>query len=110
MSSSPPSTVRGSDSPPGRTFYQRNIEPILLQKCADGALDDSRFVPRRDDDRNERRLRRTCLGRKTRDQPKIEKRASERQDPENEDDGAEDVHVVSSCRFPVARGPETGNR
>jgi hypothetical protein len=22
------------DSPPGRTFYQRNIEPILLQKCA----------------------------------------------------------------------------
>src|SRR5580765_8439357 len=23
-----------SDSPPGRTFYQRNIEPILLQKCA----------------------------------------------------------------------------
>ncbi|MGE5184299.1 MAG: hypothetical protein ACM31C_19655 [Acidobacteriota bacterium] len=23
-----------SDSPPGRTYYQRNIEPILLQKCA----------------------------------------------------------------------------
>jgi hypothetical protein len=23
-----------SDAPPGRTFYQRNIEPILLQKCA----------------------------------------------------------------------------
>jgi hypothetical protein len=23
-----------SDSPPGRTFYQRNIEPILTQKCA----------------------------------------------------------------------------
>lgn len=22
------------ESPPGRTFYQRNIEPILLQKCA----------------------------------------------------------------------------
>ena len=22
------------DSPPGRTFYQRNIEPILQQKCA----------------------------------------------------------------------------
>lgn len=22
------------DSPPGRTFYERNIEPILLQKCA----------------------------------------------------------------------------
>src|SRR5215813_3915961 len=22
------------DSPPGRTFYQRNIEPILTQKCA----------------------------------------------------------------------------
>ncbi|HET9620264.1 MAG TPA: hypothetical protein VFP84_02780 [Kofleriaceae bacterium] len=22
------------DSPPGRTFYQRNIEPILIQKCA----------------------------------------------------------------------------
>ncbi|TMQ19243.1 MAG: hypothetical protein E6J90_18490 [Deltaproteobacteria bacterium] len=22
------------DSPPGRTFYQRNIEPILVQKCA----------------------------------------------------------------------------
>src|SRR5262245_38390304 len=22
------------DSPPGRTYYQRNIEPILLQKCA----------------------------------------------------------------------------
>jgi len=22
------------DSPPGRTFFQRNIEPILLQKCA----------------------------------------------------------------------------
>src|SRR4051812_9740633 len=21
------------DSPPGRTFYQRNIEPILTQKC-----------------------------------------------------------------------------
>jgi hypothetical protein len=24
----------GGDSPPGRTFYQRNIEPILTQKCA----------------------------------------------------------------------------
>ena len=23
-----------SDSPKGRTFYQRNIEPILIQKCA----------------------------------------------------------------------------
>ncbi len=23
-----------NDSPPGRTYYQRNIEPILLQKCA----------------------------------------------------------------------------
>ncbi len=23
-----------SDSPPGRTYFQRNIEPILLQKCA----------------------------------------------------------------------------
>jgi hypothetical protein len=23
-----------SDAPPGRTYYQRNIEPILLQKCA----------------------------------------------------------------------------
>ncbi|MBA3540751.1 MAG: PD40 domain-containing protein [Deltaproteobacteria bacterium] len=23
-----------SDSPPGRTYYQRNIEPILMQKCA----------------------------------------------------------------------------
>src|SRR5689334_25434237 len=22
------------DSPPGRTYYERNIEPILLQKCA----------------------------------------------------------------------------
>jgi hypothetical protein len=22
------------DSPPGRTFYERNVEPILLQKCA----------------------------------------------------------------------------
>src|SRR5437762_2317382 len=22
------------DPPPGRTYYQRNIEPILLQKCA----------------------------------------------------------------------------
>ena len=24
----------GGDSPPGRTFYERNIEPILIQKCA----------------------------------------------------------------------------
>src|SRR5262245_47758104 len=24
----------GGDPPPGRTFYQRNIEPILTQKCA----------------------------------------------------------------------------
>src|ERR1043165_3397112 len=24
----------GCDSPPGRTFYERNIEPILTQKCA----------------------------------------------------------------------------
>ncbi|HEY0993092.1 MAG TPA: hypothetical protein VGD80_38830, partial [Kofleriaceae bacterium] len=24
----------GGDSPPGRTFYQRNIEPILTQKCS----------------------------------------------------------------------------
>src|SRR5436190_11123958 len=23
-----------SDAPPGRTFYERNIEPILMQKCA----------------------------------------------------------------------------
>jgi len=23
-----------SSAPPGRTYYQRNIEPILLQKCA----------------------------------------------------------------------------
>jgi hypothetical protein len=27
-------TAACSDAPPGRTFYQRNIEPILIQKCA----------------------------------------------------------------------------
>jgi hypothetical protein len=28
------SAVGCGDSPPGRTYYERNIEPILLQKCA----------------------------------------------------------------------------
>jgi hypothetical protein len=27
-------TIACSDSPKGRTFYERNVEPILLQKCA----------------------------------------------------------------------------